>query len=250
MKKRSWSKIAIVALFVTILASCGGEQGKFQGSWESSRSIRLGTMRIDKAHLIFTGDNWILLADGNEIYRGKFITDYKLNKDNKFIQFNVQHETFYFPNYKPFIAEISDKLEFDYTFLPKDSGKKSFEIDGVGTFIETNITSREIGRIETVFKENQNNPDIRNTALIGTWELKESNIQGMADIVEYRADNTGIMNNNLSLSFTWYSYGDVLVIIQGGVPVEYTITELNNSYITYETNLPRYGYIKSTYIKK
>ncbi|MCL2171668.1 MAG: DUF5640 domain-containing protein [Defluviitaleaceae bacterium] len=103
-------------------------------------------------------------------------------------------------------------------------------------------------------ERNDNNlPRNINRALVGTWELSESNMWGVSDTVTFRSDGTGTMGlSAVREEFTWSVDGDELIIVQGGglLTVAYTITMLNNTTLSYEADIPGLGFIRVTYIKR
>ena len=96
-------------------------------------------------------------------------------------------------------------------------------------------------------------PSNINRAIVGSWELYESNMWGMADSVEFRSDGTGTMTlGALREDFTWsIDDNDYLVIVQGGglLTIAYTITELTDSRLSYEADIPGIGFVQVTYTR-
>jgi len=92
-----------------------------------------------------------------------------------------------------------------------------------------------------------------NRAMVGTWELYEANMWGLSNVVEFRSDGTGTMSlGAMREDFTWsIDNNDDLVIVQGGglLTIAYTITELTDSRLSYEADIPGLGFIQVTYTR-
>lgn len=89
-------------------------------------------------------------------------------------------------------------------------------------------------------------------ALVGTWELYESNMWGVADTVQFRSDGTGTMwLGAVRENFTWSVAVDELVLVQVGglLTIAYTITRLNDSTLSYEANISGLGFVSMTYTR-
>ena len=91
--------------------------------------------------------------------------------------------------------------------------------------------------------------------LVGTWELSETNMPEItSDTVVFRNDGTGTMAlGALRDNFEWSIDDDNnLVLVQGGglFIVAYTITELNNSTLSYEADIPGIGFIQVTFTRR
>ncbi|MCL2199277.1 MAG: lipocalin family protein [Defluviitaleaceae bacterium] len=104
----------------------------------------------------------------------------------------------------------------------------------------------------TVCGNNGDLPRNVSRALEGTWELYESNMWGVSDTLELRRDGTGTMSlGAIREDFTWSVDGEELIIVQGGglLTIAYTITELSDSILSYEADIPGLGFLSVTYIR-
>jgi len=99
---------------------------------------------------------------------------------------------------------------------------------------------------------NNNLPRNINAALVGSWELYDSNMWGLPDTVEFRGDATGTMSlGAVREEFSWSVNDDELVIVQGGglLTLAYTITELTSSRLSYKADIPGFGFVRATYTR-
>ena len=155
LEKRFFPILGIVVVIILGFGGCS-KKSQFEGAWKNERAYY--SRDAGTNHLIFQGDNWILLEDGDETARGTFQTNFKTSKENTFITLHYQYKTIYFDDYPPFTEEISLDEEYKYQLEPG----KSLKIEELGIFTKAIIPSEEMKKIQNTFNENCNNPDMRN----------------------------------------------------------------------------------------
>lgn len=95
--------------------------------------------------------------------------------------------------------------------------------------------------------------DVNADLLIGRWELHTTTFPGASTIIHFRNDGTGFGQppdrSGWRYEFTWSLDGRELTIIDNETRVMqvYTISELNDSTLSYEIYIPQVGLVRMTY---
>ena len=91
-------------------------------------------------------------------------------------------------------------------------------------------------------------------ALVGTWELYDTNRPGtVSDRVEFARNGSGNMRHGAIMeNFTWSVEGRELIIEQAGghLTIVYNITELTQNRLSYEADFPGTGLLRVTYTRQ
>jgi len=194
--------LLIIILGILVFSGCSKkEKSKFEGAWQQDMQ---GLFRGESStfHLIFLDNNWIMLSNGFEVFRGTFTTDYKVNIENTYLNLHGQYRTIYQEDYAPFVEEYSGDDEYSYHF----DSNGSLIIAGFGDFIKATIPSEEMEKIKNVFQENCNNIDMRNTVLyegqiystlFRLYDIREIIEQGtFENVITEKETKNGTFENN------------------------------------------------------
>ena len=91
-------------------------------------------------------------------------------------------------------------------------------------------------------------------ALVGTWELYDTNRPGtVSERVEFARNGSGTMRHGAIMeNFTWSVEGRELIVEQAGghLTIVYNITELTQNRLSYEADFPGTGLLRATFTRQ